>query len=64
MVLSTPSALERPANYHIEWTPQVGASQVPNYKSGPWAHPEPQREDLLLEGISHSLQVAAAEFKN
>ena len=52
----------RPMEHLVEWTPQIGASQVSQYNQGPLIHPEPQK-DLLQEGFGHSLQAAATEFK-
>ena len=60
MATSTP--ILRPMEHHEERTQQSSASQVPPLNPDLYRHPE-LHKDLLEEGFSHSLQVAATEFR-
>ena len=63
MAKSMPIVLGKPAEPLVEWTPQIYASQVPQYEQGPLIHLEPQK-DLFQEGFGHIIQAAAMVFKN
>ena len=53
---STPIVLERPADYHMEQTPQIDASQVTNYEHDPLIHLEPQKEDCFRKALATSFR--------
>ena len=62
MATSTPVISERPMECLVEWTPGIGASQVPLSNPDPFICLKPQK-DLFEEGFSHSLQAVTTEFR-
>ena len=63
MATSTSIVSERPVEHLVEWTPHIGASQVPQYKQDPLKHLGPLKH-VFQEGFGHSLQVVATELKS
>ena len=63
MATSIPIMSGRPADFLEEQTPQIGTPRVPSFKQCLATHLKLQK-DLFDNGIGHSLQVAATEFKN